>query len=485
MKIFFSQGRPLVALATALLIAGCGQDEAASQQAGAGGEQQMPPKAVEVATLQRQNIPLDKSYPSKLRSDEEVTLVARVTGYLEERKFEPGDMVEAGQSLYAIEPDLYQSTVEQREADLASAQAELARAQRDSERFQQLAAQNSVSRQQVDQALADARVARASVAQAQAALNSARLDLNYADVKAPVSGLISLSQVNVGNLVSSGTELATITPLDPLEVRFQLPQRDAFELRQQLQGQEIADIGAMLEVPGMEGQPGAELQGHLEFLGARVDSGTSTVQAQASFANPEGAILPGQFVRVRLQGMKRFNVLAVPELAMTQGLMGPQVFVLDEDNTARARPVQLGEPAGPWQILVGGIEAGERVVVGDPSSIQPGMPIEAQPFDGDAAALMDRFMQEKQQQQAQQQAAAGGGAPAEEGAAQQGASEEAAAGNEAAAPEQAEPSDTESSADNAAEAAPANSADAAQQVPMSGDGESDPEAQEAQGAGNE
>ncbi|ERL51491.1 efflux RND transporter periplasmic adaptor subunit [Halomonas huangheensis] len=476
MKIFTSQGRPLVALAAALLIAGCGQDDAASQQAGAGGEQQMPPKAVEVGTLQRQDLPLDKSYPSKLRSDQEVTLVARVTGYLEERKFEPGDMVEEGQSLYSIEPDLYQSTVEQREADLASAQATLARAQRDANRFQQLAAQNSVSRQQVDQALADARVANASVAQAQAALNSAKLDLNYADVKAPVSGLISLSQVNIGNLVSSGTELATITPLDPLEVRFQLPQRDAFELRRQLQDQKVTDIGATLEVPGMEGQPSSQLKGHLEFLGARVDTGTSTVQAQATFANPEGSILPGQFVRVRLDGMKRFNVLAVPELAMTQGLMGPQVFVLDEDNIARARPVQLGEPAGAWQILVGGIEAGERVVVGDPSSIKPGTPIEPQPFDGDAEALMQQFMQEQQQQQAQQQAAAGGGEPA--AAAGDGAAEAPAASQSAAPTEEAPANDS-------AEAATGNSGDAAQQVPMSSDAESDPEAQEAQGAGNE
>lgn len=400
MKILIPRGYTLVALTAAVLLVGCGQEQA-SPQAGAEAGQQMPARTVEVETLQRQDIPLDKSYPSKLRSDEEVTLVARVTGYLEERKFEPGDKVEAGQSLYSIEPDLYQSTVEQREADLASAEAELARAQRDAERFQQLVAQNSVSRQQVDQSLADARVASANVAQAQAALNSARLDLNYADVKAPVSGLISLSQVNVGNLVSPGTELATITPLDPLEVRFQLPQRDAFELRQQLQDQKITDIGAILEIPGMEGQPGIRLQGHLEFLGARVDIDTSTVQAQASFANPDGTVLPGQFVRVRLQGMKRYNVLAVPELALTQGLMGPQVFVLDENSKARARPVQLGEPAGPWQILVEGVEVGDQVVVGDPSVIQPGTPIDPLPFDGDAAALMDRFTQNKQPQQAE------------------------------------------------------------------------------------
>lgn len=110
--------------------------------------------------MARQDIPLDKSYPSLLRSDDEVTLVARVNGFLEERHFEPGQLVEQGDRLYTIEPDLYQATVNQREADLQSARAELARAQRDAQRFEQLLSQNSVSRQQYDQALADQRVAR-------------------------------------------------------------------------------------------------------------------------------------------------------------------------------------------------------------------------------------------------------------------------------------------------------------------------------------
>ena len=371
----------LLALAAGLLLSACGQDEAAQQQAGGG---ETPPQPKPVTTLAPQDIPLDKSYPAQLRSDTEVTLVARVTGVLEERLFEPGDIVEKGDSLFAIEPDVYQATVSQREADLASAQAEEARAQRDASRYQRLLNQNSVSRQQADQAQADLNVARASVAQAEAALASARIDLDYADVTAPVGGAISLSEVNVGNLVSSGTELATITPVDPLEVRFQLPQQDAFTLRRQLGDQAPGQIAARLTLPGTNDT----LEGHLEFLGSRVDEQTSTVQAKASFDNPEGKVLPGQFVRVRLAGLKRFEVLAVPEIAVGQGLMGPQVFVLDEDDVARARTVELGELAGPWQILKGGVEPGDRVMVGDPAGVEPGTPIAPQPFDGDAQALI-------------------------------------------------------------------------------------------------
>ncbi|PMR67195.1 efflux RND transporter periplasmic adaptor subunit [Halomonas heilongjiangensis] len=388
MRTMIRSGRAvLLVLAAGLLLAACGQDETPQQQAAGG--QERPPRSVEVGQMARQDIPLDKSYPSLLRSDDEVTLVARVTGFLEARHFEPGQLVEAGQRLYTIEPDLYQAAASQREADLQSARAELSRAQRDADRFEQLLSQNSVSRQQYDQARTELGVAQASVAQAEAALASANIDLGYAEVTAPVAGMIGLGQVNVGNLVSAGTELATITPLDPLEVRFQLPQRDAFELRRQLDDQPLSAVGASLQTPVLEGNATGHLQGSLTFLGSRVDEGTSTVQASATFANPDAQVLPGQFVRVRLEGMKRFDVLAVPEIAVTQGLMGPQVFVLDEDNVARSRTVALGEVAGPWQIIREGLEPGDRVVVGDPAGIEPGTPIDPLPFGGDAGEIVD------------------------------------------------------------------------------------------------
>ena len=416
MKRVIHLGRAsLVTLIAALALTACGQEQPQEQQS----QQEAPPHPVEVAEIARQDIPLDKSYPSLLRSDSEVTLVARVSGFLEERHFEPGQMVEQGDRLYTIEPDLYQATVNQREADLQSARAELARAQRDAQRFEQLLSQNSVSRQQYDQALAEQRVAQANVAQAEAALTSANLDLGYSNVTAPVSGMISLSQINVGNLVNSGTELATITPLDPLEVRFQLPQRDAFELRRQLGNDgDASQITARLQVPGLDGSEGSELEGRLDFLGSRVDTGTSTVQASATFANPDGAVLPGQFVRVRIEGLKRFDVLAVPEIAVTQGLMGPLVYVLDDENKARERTVQLGEVAGPWQIIRDGLEPGDRVVVGDPAGLEAGVVIDPQSFSGDAADLVEETEQEEAQEEAEAADAmqqADGAQPAAEG----------------------------------------------------------------------
>lgn len=425
MKTAFRFGRAgLLVLAAGLLLAACGQDEAPQQAPQ--GSQERPPHPVEVVEMTPQDIDLDKSYSSLLRSDEEVTLVARVTGTLEQRHFEPGEMVEEGQVLYSIEPDVYQAAVNQREADLQSARAELTRAQRDATRFERLLSQNSVSRQQYDQARSELGVARAAVAQAEAALASARIDLNYAEVTAPVAGMISLSRVNVGNLVSNGTELATITPLDPLEVRFQLPQRDAFELRRQLRDAgSVEQIQAVLRLPGLDSGEEGRLEGHLDFLGSRVEEGTSTVQASATFANPDGRVLPGQFVRVGLEGLKRFEVLAVPEIAIGQGLMGPQVFVLDEDNVARARPVDLGEVAGPWQILRGGVEPGERVVVGDLAGIEPGLTIEPQPFDGEAGEIVEEVEEQEQQERQAEQAEMEAATEAESGAPAEGAEDDA------------------------------------------------------------
>lgn len=373
----------LLVLVMGLALAACDQNDAPpQQQKGAG--QQPQSRAMVVMDMQRQDISLSRSYPAKLRSDDEVTLVARVTGFLEARHFEPGQEVEVGEKLYSIEPELYRNAVAQREADLSSARAELSRAQRDAGRFEQLLKQNSVSRQQYDQALATREVASAQVAQAQAALRSANLDLGYANVTAPVAGVISLGAVNLGNLVTSGTELAVITPLDPLEVRFQLPQRDAVALRRQRSEHPDAEIHAVLDLPDQE----VSLEGRLDYLGSRVSQGTSTVQARAAFSNPDGVLMPGQYVRVALKGLKRFDVIAVPSISVTQGLMGPQVFVLDEDDVARVRNIQLGAQAGPWQLVEDGLEPGDRIVVQDPAGLDPGTPIKPQPFDGNAAALM-------------------------------------------------------------------------------------------------
>ncbi|MGO1502779.1 MAG: efflux RND transporter periplasmic adaptor subunit [Marinobacter sp.] len=376
---------PVALIALMLLLSGCSSSDDNKKKQDNQGSQPASKKA-QVMEMAKRNIDLDKSYSAKLGSEHEVVVIARVSGTLEQRNFEPGGSVEQGTSLYTIEPVVYQTTVNQRKADVESAKAKQHRAQQDATRFQRLLTQNSVSRQDYDQAMAELQVSKANVSQAQAALESAQVNLDYTSVNAPVSGIISLSNVNVGNVVDAGTELATITPMNPIEVRFQLPQQQAFDLRQQ-RSQHQDEITATLQFPDLQESDTPPLEGKLDFLGSRVDQNTSTVQAKAVFENPEDKFLPGQFVRVKLQGMQRFDVMAVPEVAVTQGLMGPQVFVLDEDDKARTRTITLGELAGLRQIITDGLEPGDRVIVSDPGGLKAGDPIDAQSYSGDPEEL--------------------------------------------------------------------------------------------------
>ncbi|MDW5378293.1 efflux RND transporter periplasmic adaptor subunit [Halomonas sp. HP20-15] len=421
MRIPVSAGRSgwVWLLVLALGLAGCGED--AAQQAG-GGQQQQPPLKAQVLELEPRDLPVDKQYSALLRSEQQVDVMARVTGVLQERQFDEGAHVEKGQSLFVIEPDRYQAVVSQRKADLESAEAELYRAQRNWERYQRLYQQNSVSQQQRDEARADLLAAQAAVAQAQAALNDAQLDLDYSTVEAPVAGQISLSEVNVGNLVQAPQMLATITPLKTLQARFSLPPEDAMAIRMQRRASD--ESRPITPVASSRGGLGDDrLSGELSFLGSRVDRDTGTVQAQATFDNPDALFLPGQFVRLTLDGLVLPDLLAVPEIAVTEGREGPQVSIVDADGKAKPLTVELGERSGAWIAIRSGLEAGQRVVVSNVPSAQPGRAIEAQPFDGKADSTPPPTQQQKQSQQQAQSARNGSQKSAREGASQAGGSQ--------------------------------------------------------------
>lgn len=385
----------------ALGLAGC--SEGGSQQPGAGQQPQQPPLKAQVLELEPRDLPVDKQYSALLRSEQQVDVMARVTGVLEEQQFNEGAHVEKGDSLFVIEPDRYQAVVSQRQADLESAQAELYRAQRNWERYQRLYQQNSVSQQQRDEARADLLAAQASVAQAQAALNDAQLDLDYSTVEAPVAGQISLSEVNVGNLVQAPQMLATITPLKTLQARFSLPPEDAMAIRLQ---RRVGDAQHSITpiASSRSGQGDARLTGELSFLGSRVDRDTGTVQAQATFDNPQALFLPGQFVRLTLDGLVLPDLLAVPEIAVLEGREGPQVYIVGDNGKARPVSVELGERSGPWIAIRSGLEAGQRVIVSNVASVQPSRAIEALAFDGKAESTPGPSRQQAQGEDQPQQA---------------------------------------------------------------------------------
>src|SRR5699024_2830821 len=206
---------------------------AGSEDDSSDGGKQGSPTPAKVMTMAPRAIKLDKSYPAQLRNEREGTEVGRVRGLLEAQHFQPGEQVEQGDHLYTIEPDVYQAAVNERKADVESARAKARQSKQDANRARELLQENAISEQQAELKIAQSRVDQAAITQAEAALESDRIKLDYTQVTAPVTGQIGLSRVNVGNVVDSGTALVTITPLDTLEVRFQLPLEDAFELRRQ------------------------------------------------------------------------------------------------------------------------------------------------------------------------------------------------------------------------------------------------------------
>ena len=368
-----------------LMGTGCSKGSSAEKTTAAQGAsaQKAPAVKAEVVQVSRRNVPLDKRYPAMIRSDAAVSIVARVSGRLESQHYKPGEQVRPGQLLYIIEQAPYKAALAQAQANLSSAQATYDNARRDNQRYETLFQKGAISQQTRDSARNTLATSLASVQQTKAALDSARINLDYTEVRAPTAGQAGLNEVNIGTVMTANTELTTVTPVDPLEVRFQLPQRDAFQLRQQVGRAGAPEVQAVLEFPGISGDAASTLVGKLDFLGSSVDQGTSTVEARASFSNPQHLFLPGQFVRVHLQNMVRFNTFAVPQVAVKQGLMGPQVLVLDQHNQLKGRLVQLGDEAGNWQIIDSGLESGDRVVFSDPGSLGEGMTVDPQPWNGE------------------------------------------------------------------------------------------------------
>ncbi|MGJ8524555.1 Efflux pump periplasmic linker BepF [Halomonadaceae bacterium LMG 33818] len=362
----------VVALATA----GCSHGNDSQPQA----QQQAQAKPAPVFQISPQNIELNKSYPSMVRSDNAAAVTARVQGFLESQVYTPGQIVKKGAPLFTIERSTYAAAVNQAKANLVQAQANQVTARRNFHRYNVLYHQGVISAYTLDSYQNALDTSSATVQEAQAALNSAQINLDYTTVRAPADGQVSLNKINVGNLVSSGTELATVTPVNPLEVRFQLPQEDAMQARQQEHMNGAPQIGVELDMGTGDSQ--TTLQGRLDFIGDNVNTDTNTVQARAVFDNSKGVFLPGQYADVKLTHLLRFNAFAVPEISVTQGLMGPQVYVLDGQNRIASRTVQLGDLSGDWQIITSGLNRGDRVVAGDTGGLTVGETIDPQPFNG-------------------------------------------------------------------------------------------------------
>jgi membrane fusion protein (multidrug efflux system) len=341
------------------------------------------PPAPEVGyvAISTQSVPLDIELVGRTTAYETADVRPQVNGVILARRFVEGSIVQQGQTLYQIDPSLYRAAVDQAAGNLANAQAAQTDAVARAQRYKPLAAIDAVAKQDYTDAVAAAEQAAANVKQTAAALETAKINLRYTDVPAPITGRIGRSLVTTGALVTSGqtTALASIQRLDPIFVDIQQSSGELLALRQELsQGGVMpasADVRLVLEDGTIY-----PLTGRIEFAESLVDPTTGTVTLRARFANPKALLLPGMFARAQLAQAVAPNAILVPQQAVSRDPQGnASVLVLDAGNHAVTRQIQAPRTVGTSWLVTSGLKPGERVVTEGLNRIRAGQQVRPVP----------------------------------------------------------------------------------------------------------
>jgi membrane fusion protein (multidrug efflux system) len=358
-------------IAAALLAAGC------SQQAENAPQQTLSVTAQTVALTNIDNV---VELPGRVEPVRVAEVRARVTGIVQQRLYEEGSDVGKGQPLFRIDPAELRASYAQTQASLARAQATATNANAVVRRYRPLVEEGAISRQEFDAAQAAAREANANVAQIQAQLQSASLQLGYTTVRAPIAGRAGRASVTEGALVTQpeATLMTRIEQVSPIYVTFSASASEVLQIRRQLESGALdLSPGEKVEVR-LKFSDGSDyaIPGYVNFLDSTVDEETGTVQRRAEFANPEGLLLSGEFVRASITVGKLSDVIAVPQRAVIVTDSGGTVMVVDKDGKAAVRQVKLGRQIGGQWIITDGLKPGMRVITSNLQKLQPGMPVQ-------------------------------------------------------------------------------------------------------------
>lgn len=361
-------------LALICLLAACGRpSQAADGKPPAGAPAGAPPPPeVEVVSVERRTVAATADLPARTQAIRTAQVRARVEGVLEKRLFTEGSDVAAGTVLFQIEPSTLEANVATARANVAKAEADALVARLNAERFTSLLKDKVVSQQEYDLAQARRKQTEAEVEAAKAALRRAEIDLGYTRVSAPIAGRIGRALVTEGALVGSreATHLATIEQLDPILVNFTQSSSEHLRLLEAIRG----GARAAQEPVRLLGEDGRDYPhpGKLLVTEAAVDPATGTVAMRAEFPNPERALLPGQFVRIRLPLNEAADVVVVPQRALQAGPQGQVVLLVGPENKVVPRPVKTGGFAGSDWIVTEGLTGGERMIVNGVQKARPG-----------------------------------------------------------------------------------------------------------------
>ena len=354
----------------AILIAGCGQGRSDSAHAATPAAPALPAAVLQVAP---QRVPIALEAVGQIEGSKEVEVRARVSGIVLKRLYNEGDLVRAGAPMFKIDPAPFEIALAQAQAQLAQEQARNEQSRRESVRLKQLAAEKAISQKEYDDATSNLKLSGATLQAAEAKLREAELNLSYTSVTAPVSGVSGRAVRSEGSLITAGADslLTSISQVDPIWVRFSLAESDLAKLPQRrlIRG---APVEVNLILPDGTRYPG---KGRLNFAATQIDTRLGTQQLRAEFDNAKGQLLPGQFVRAQLVAGQRENVFLVPQTAVMEAEAGYMLFVLDKESKAALRPVQLGDWIGSDWMVLGGLAAGDRVIVDNLLKLRPGVAV--------------------------------------------------------------------------------------------------------------
>ncbi|ELL0211092.1 multidrug efflux RND transporter periplasmic adaptor subunit AcrA [Salmonella enterica] len=380
-----NKNRGLTPLAVVLMLSGSlaltGCDDKQDQQGG----QQMP--EVGVVTLKTEPLQITTELPGRTVAYRIAEVRPQVSGIILKRNFVEGSDIEAGVSLYQIDPATYQVTYDSAKGDLAKAQAAANIAELTVKRYQKLLGTQYISKQEYDQALADAQQATAAVVAAKAAVETARINLAYTKVTSPISGRIGKSSVTEGALVQNGqaSALATVQQLDPIYVDVTQSSNDFLRLKQELANGSLKQENGKAKVD-LVTSDGIKFpqSGTLEFSDVTVDQTTGSITLRAIFPNPDHTLLPGMFVRARLQEGTKPTALLVPQQGVTRTPRGDAtVLVVGADNKVETRQIVASQAIGDKWLVTDGLKAGDRVVVSGLQKVRPGAQVKVQEITAD------------------------------------------------------------------------------------------------------
>lgn len=364
----------------------------AQSQADAAAEAAAPAAVpVSVAKAETRRITTWESFSGRLEAIERVEVRPRVGGAILSAHFREGALVDKGDLLVTIDPEPYAAAVERAEADVAAAEARVALAKTELDRGRKLVATSAIPQSGVDQRLSAYDEAQANVRSAKAALRSARLDLQYTEVRAPITGRVGALAVTAGNLVSAGAAspvLTTIVSIDPIYASFNVNEEVVAAALAKLSASAATDSIERIPVQiGTAADEGTPIEGHIQLIDNEVDAATGTIRVRAALENAGGRLIPGQFVRIRIGDPAPADKLVISDRAIGSDQDKKFVLVVGADNKVEYRPVTLGPIADGLRIVENGLAPGETIVINGLQRVRPGVVVAPQPAEQATASI--------------------------------------------------------------------------------------------------